>query len=118
MQAESVPSLFVEGVRMRPTAEKALAAIAAISGQPGYFQPGVATAVIAAVCGHSEHVVRARLCDLRRLGLVESCKCRMNDEPSDLSRHYGHMLTSKGARRVPLCLAGSSEPQSVPVACA
>lgn len=116
MQSEPIPSLFVEGVKMRPTAEKTLAAIAAAAGPPDYHQPGAATAVIAAVCGHSEHVVRARLCDLHRLGLVESGKCRMSAVPSDPTRHYGHSLRPEGARRAPVCLSGASPAECLPVA--
>lgn len=91
--------LFVEGIRMRPTAERVLAAITQHGATPSVFQKGASIESIAATTGLSRHVVRARLCDLRRLGLVESDLVRPSDLPSDRDRVYSHFLTPEGERR-------------------
>jgi hypothetical protein len=92
--------LFVEGLKMRPTAERVLRAIAQQGGMPSIFQKGVRVEAIAASTGLSRHVVRARLCDLRRLGLVESDRVRQTVLPTDENRDYGHFLTREGERWV------------------
>ncbi len=90
------PNLFIEGVRMRPSAENVLLALAALDGEPHPFPLGNTIADLAGWTGLSRHLVRARLCDLRRLGLVESgtfsgCK--------RVAPRYAHALTTAGARR-------------------
>jgi hypothetical protein len=90
--------LFVEGLKMRPTAERVLRTITEQGATPGVFQKGVSVEAIAASSGLSHHVVRARLCDLRRLGLVESDRVRPTDLPTDDTRVYAHFLTPEGER--------------------
>lgn len=63
--------LFVEGLRMRPTAFRVLNALFVLGRNPTWFQDGSTIAEIAATANLSEHVVRARLQDLRRL---EACR--------------------------------------------
>jgi len=92
--------LFVEGLKMRPTAERVLAAITHQGATPSVFQKGVTIECIATASGLSKHVVRARLCDLCRLGLVESDRVRITDRVTDPNRKYAHFLTEAGARRV------------------
>ncbi|MBX3353002.1 MAG: hypothetical protein KF684_08695 [Phycisphaeraceae bacterium] len=92
--------LFVEGLKMRPTAERVLAAITHQGATPCVFQKGVTIESIATASGLSKHVVRARLCDLRRLGLVESDRVRITDRVTDPNRKYAHFLTPAGARRI------------------
>lgn len=92
--------LFVEGLKMRPTAECVLAAITHCGATPSVFQKGATIESIAAATGLSCHVVRARLCDLRRLGLVESDRVRITDRATDPNRKYAHFLTPEGERRI------------------
>lgn len=92
--------LFVEGLKMRPTAERVLAAITHCGAKPSVFQMGATIEAIATASGLSKHVVRARLCDLRRLGLVESDRVRITDRVTDPNRKYAHFLTPEGARRI------------------
>jgi len=92
--------LFVEGLKMRPTAERVLAAITHCGATPSVFQMGATIEAIATASGLSRHVVRARLCDLRRFGLVESDRVRPSDLPSERDRVYGHFLTPQGERRI------------------
>lgn len=92
--------LFVEGLKIRPTAERVLAAITHSGATPSVFQKGVMIENIATASGLSKHVVRARLCDLRRLGLVESDRVRITDRATDPNRKYAHFLTPEGARRI------------------
>ena len=96
-------SLFVEGLKMRPSAERVLLALSALDGQPAYYPRGNTTEELAAYCGLSAHVVRARLCDLRRLGLVQSDRFGRNIR-------YTHCLTDEGMRRVATALTHSREP--------
>lgn len=91
--------LFVEGLKMRPTAERVLAAITLSGATPSVFQRGATIESIATASGLSRHVVRARLCDLRRLGLVESDRVRLTDRVTDPDRKYAHFLTPEGERR-------------------
>jgi len=91
--------LFIEGLKMRPTAERVLAAITHHGATPDVFQKGATIESIATASGLSKHVVRARLCDLRRLGLVESDRVRLTDRPTDTNRRYAHFLTPSGLRR-------------------
>ncbi len=95
--------LFVEGLKMRPTAFRVLNALFILGRQPTWYQDGSTIAEIAATAGLSEHVVRARLQDLRRLGLVESGECRQAPSYDYAANRYGHYLTEKGLRRV--CMA-------------
>lgn len=71
---ESVCELFVEVLKMRPSAERVIAALVCAEAMPMYHQTGLSIAEIAVKSGLKPHVVRARLQDLRRLGLVESAK--------------------------------------------
>ncbi len=85
-------SLFVEGLRMRPTAERVLVSLSEMDGQPAFYPVGNTIAELAARSGLTAHVVRARLCDLRRLGLVDSDRFGRNVR-------YTHCLTDEGLRR-------------------
>jgi len=98
---KEAPELFVGGHKMRPTAERVLAAITHCGATPSVFQKGATIESIAAMSGLSRHVVRARLCDLRRLGVVESDRVRFTDRRTDAERRYAHLLTPNGARRSP-----------------
>ncbi len=93
------PVLFVEGLKMRPTAERVLQALAALDGRPDIFQSGNTATEIAHQCGLTAHVVRARLQDLRRLGLVQSGQCLQSSHPTERQTWYAHHLTSEGERR-------------------
>lgn len=85
--------LFVEGLKMRPSAERVLVTLATRDGRPAYHPIGNTIEELARHTGLSAHVVRARLCDLRRLGLVESDRFGRN-------ARYTHCLTDEGLRRV------------------
>ncbi|MEM7625886.1 MAG: hypothetical protein AAF333_09670 [Planctomycetota bacterium] len=86
--------LFVEGLKLRPTGERVLGALADLDGQPHPFHVvGNTAADLAKHTGLSRHVVRARLTDLRRLGLIESGRLRRH---ADL---HVHVLTGEGVRR-------------------
>ncbi|MEM6504053.1 MAG: hypothetical protein AAF711_01155 [Planctomycetota bacterium] len=92
-------TLFVEGLKLRPSQVKVLDAIAALGGEPAMIQQGVSVASIAELAKLTQHTIRARLHELRRLGLIESGLC------PDLVRRgepqaYGHFLTSAGLRRL------------------
>lgn len=88
--------LFVECIRMRPSAERVLAALAIIGGGPGFWQAHCTTFEIAERTGLTRHQVRARLCDLRRKGLVESWRRRRKKLADPRRNHY---LTKLGDRR-------------------
>lgn len=86
--------LFVEGLKLRPTGERVLDALLTLDGEPHPVHVvGQTAAELAAHTGLSRHVVRARLTELRRLGLVESGRLRRH---ADL---YVHVLTVEGVRR-------------------
>lgn len=81
---------------MRPTAERVLCSLASHDGQPAFDPVGNTTEELATFTSLSAHVVRARLCDLRRLGLVESdwyARCHRGPV------RYAHCLTDNGLRR-------------------
>lgn len=93
--------LFVEGLKLRPSAVRVLAALHDLPGgvaRPRMFQTGGTIAEIVEATGLSAHVVRARLCDLRRLGLVESVDCTSDGTPKGPTR-YAHYLTVAGVQR-------------------
>lgn len=84
---------------MRPSAEKVLAALDRLDGRPRIvYQTGNTIAQLSLATGLSRHVIRARLQDLRRLGLVESGLCRILQGESTQNL-YGHYLTGEGMRR-------------------
>lgn len=86
--------LFVEGLKLRPTGEQVLDALLTLDGEPHPVHVvGQTAADLAEHTGLSTHVVRARLADLRRLGLVESGRLRRH---ADL---HVHVLTIEGVRR-------------------
>lgn len=91
--------LFVEGLKMRPGAETVLAALAAMDGLPDVFQTGNTIGEIAERTGLTAHVIRARLQDLRRLGLVESDHVRLTPAANETRLRYAHHLTVAGAAR-------------------
>ncbi|MEM1353879.1 MAG: hypothetical protein AAGH88_03245 [Planctomycetota bacterium] len=86
--------LYVEGLKLRPTGEKVLQALAELDGEPHPIHiEGKTTSELARHTGLSNHVVRARLTDLRRLGLIASGRLR---PMGDL---HVHVLTIEGVRR-------------------
>lgn len=91
--------LFVEGLKMRPTAFRVLQALHDLGALPGMTQAGCSGQALASSSGVPLHGVRARLQDLRRLGLVESGMFPVV-APCGSQRHYGHCLTCEGVRRV------------------
>ena len=95
----SATTLFVEGLKMRSTAERVLRALADLGGRPQMFQTGNTTDEIARHTGLDEKVVRARLIDLRRLGLVVSENCLLSNLPTERVMRYAHHLTVEGERR-------------------
>lgn len=84
---------------MRPTAELVLQALYNLGGKPNVLQTGNTIEEIAKQTGLSRHVVRARLCDLRRLALVESDQCLIPDGDNH-DKRYAHYLTVAGLRRI------------------
>lgn len=91
--------LFVEGLKMRPTAFRVLQALHELGALPGMTQAGCSGHELAATSGVPLHGVRARLQDLRRLGLVESGEFPVV-VPRGTQRQYSHCLTCEGVRRV------------------
>ncbi|MEO0514751.1 MAG: MarR family transcriptional regulator [Planctomycetota bacterium] len=92
--AEDHGVLFVEGLKLRPTGERVLHALAELDGEPHPIHVnGLTAAELSEHTGLSRHVVRARLTDLRRLGLIESGRLRRH---ADL---HVHVLTIEGVRR-------------------
>ena len=86
--------LYVEGLKLRPTAEKVLKALAELDGEPHPVHiEGMTAMELARHTGLSTHVIRARLTDLRRLGLIASGRLRPK---ADL---HVHVLTVEGVRR-------------------
>ncbi len=87
-------NLFVEGLKLKPSAERVLAALGDLDGEPHPVHNVGNTAVqLAEHTGLSAHVVRARLTELRRLDLIRSGRLRRQ---SDL---HVHLLTTHGLRR-------------------
>ncbi|MEM8783467.1 MAG: hypothetical protein AAGE65_11510 [Planctomycetota bacterium] len=85
---------------MRPSAERVLAALAELDGLPHpVHATGSGTHELADRCGYSRKVVRARLCDLRRLGLVESADETRPDRQAPRGGARRHVLTAEGVRR-------------------
>jgi len=95
------PVLFVEGLKLRPTGLKVLQTLPPPVTDAESFQPILTAAQIAGWSGLTPHVVRARLCELRRRGLVVSGRRWVPLTPTwgGIYR-YGHHLTREGARRV------------------
>lgn len=92
--ASELEVLFVEGLKLRPTGERVLVALADLDGEPHPIHVvGNTAADLSDHTGLSRHVVRARLTDLRRLGLIESGRLRRH---ADL---HVHVLTVEGVRR-------------------
>lgn len=86
--------LYVEGLKLRPTGERVLQALAELDGEPHPVHiEGKTASDLAQHTGLSTHVVRARLTELRRLGLIESGRLR---QTADLRVH---ILTVEGVRR-------------------
>lgn len=94
----STTSLFIEGLKMRPTAERVLLALHQLDGQPHPLQAGNTIPEIARHTGLHPHLIRARLCDLRRLGLVASEPCLIPGG-NNREKRYAHYLTLAGVRR-------------------
>lgn len=91
--------LFIEGLKMRPTAERVLQALGELDGQPDFFQAGPTARELAERTGLDPHVVRARLCDLRRLGLAASGPCLVSRAAAERRTRHAHHLTGEGLRR-------------------
>jgi len=92
------PHLFVEGVKLKPTALRILRVLDEFGAwQTSTF--GCTTADLATVTRQKRQVVRARLVELRRLGLIDSGQYRdcVRRGPQRL---YAHALTAEGIRRV------------------
>jgi hypothetical protein len=91
--------LFIEGLKMRPTAERVLRALGELEGRPDFFQTGPTARELAERTGLDPHVVRARLCDLRRLGLAASGQCLVSRTAGERGVRYAHYPTGEGVRR-------------------
>ena len=89
---EDSACLWVEAVKLRPSAEKVLRALVAAEDNPESQRLDVTAPAIAQATELSAHVVRARLCDLRRLGLAHSYY-------SKRLRRAVHGVTDYGYRR-------------------
>lgn len=92
-QVEDSACLWVEAVKLRPSAEKVLSALVDAEDKPESSWLDVTAPAIARATGLSAHVVRARLCDLRRLGLAHSYY-------SKRIRRSVHCVTDYGYRRL------------------
>jgi len=94
------PVLFVEGLKLRPTGVKVLKTLPPPMTQAQSFQPVMTIDQIAQWSGLTPHVVRARLCELRRRGLVTSGRrwIPLTATWGGVVR-YGHCLTFEGERR-------------------
>ena len=94
------PVLFVEGLKLRPTGVKVLQTRPPPMTEAQSFQPVLTIDQIAQWSELTRHVVRARLCELRRLGLVVSGRRWIPLTPTwgGVVR-YGHCLTFEGERR-------------------
>ncbi|MEM6260756.1 MAG: hypothetical protein AAGI37_21115 [Planctomycetota bacterium] len=84
----------MEGLKLRPTGERVLHALAELDGEPHPVHiEGKTASDLAQYTGLSTHVVRARLADLRRLRLIESGRLRPKADV------HVHVLTVEGLRR-------------------
>jgi len=72
LTVEDSACLWVEGVKLRPSAEKILTALINVDNDSEAHRVDPTTPLLAQATGLKAHVVRARLCDLRRLGLAHS----------------------------------------------
>lgn len=88
--------LYVEGLRMRPTAERVLTAICEKDGEPTCWTIGATADELSERTGLNRHVVRARLCHPRRLELIESESIKRETRKSP---RCAHRLTTEGWRR-------------------
>ncbi|MEM9419142.1 MAG: hypothetical protein AAGA25_08865 [Planctomycetota bacterium] len=84
--------LWVEGVKLSPSAEKVLTALVAVDNDVEGSRVDATAPLLAAATGLTAHVVRARLCDLRRLGLAHSYYSKQ-------LRRAVHSSTDFGRRR-------------------
>jgi hypothetical protein len=81
---------------MRPTAERVLCALHEKDGEPAYWTIGATVEELIELTEMTGHVVRARLCELRRIGLVESDPIKRSDRKAP---RCVHRLTMEGYRR-------------------
>lgn len=95
----SEPVLFVEGIKLSPSATKVMVAIAEIEGSPHVYPDGVTIAQLHEATGYSKHVIRARLNDLRNKGFVVSDQYANGPLASSPCHRYAHTLTEIGWRR-------------------
>ena len=93
------PVLFVEGLKLRPTGLRVLRTLPPPMTEAQSFQPVMTTCQIAAWSGLTAHVVRARLCELRRRGLIVSGRQWSPLGPPSGGVEYGHRLSDEGVRR-------------------
>lgn len=92
--------VLVEGLKLRPTGVKVLQTLPPPMSQAQSFQPILTTGQISGWSGLTPHVVRARLCELRKRGLVVSGRrwVPLAATWGGIYR-YGHNLTPEGVRR-------------------
>lgn len=91
-RADDPPCLWVEAAKLRPTALRVLDALAALEQASYPVSDGASTHALADQSGLNAHVVRARLCDLRRFAMAAS-------GPTSRGRSR-HWLTEYGRRRL------------------
>lgn len=94
----SHPNLFIEGLKLRPTGIRVLRVLPPPMSERQSFQQTLDIAQIAAWSGLTPHVVRARLHELRKAGLIRSAA-----HPTSITNtttRYGHHLTPEGVRRI------------------
>lgn len=91
-RADDPPCLWVEAVKLRPTALRVLHALAVLERSNSPMSDGISAQALAEVSKLNPHVVRARLCDLRRLALAAS--------GPTLRGRSAHWLTDYGRRRL------------------
>lgn len=89
---EDSTCLWVEAIKLRPTAERVLDALAVAENNPDGSRLDSTAKALAVATKLSPHVIRARLCDLRRLGLAHSYFSKRH-------RRSIHGLTTYGHRR-------------------
>lgn len=90
------PCLYIEGLKMRPTAERVLKALYEKDGEPTCWTIGATVEALIELTEMNGHAVRARLCDLRRIGLIESDPIKRADRKAP---RCVHRLTTEGYRR-------------------
>ena len=93
------PCLYIEAVKLRPTALAVLEAIASLEDPSQGGDTLISIERLAGESRLSPHVVRARLCELRRLGLVDSLKAKRLRSGADRCRRT-HAITTLGRRRL------------------